>query len=380
MVAMMFRPTPQIPRPKLQAAQRCYESVVSNIYMHRAQIETRNVEMTWIFTQAIFMTINTILWTLSYSEIRAAHSSEEVKGHLDIAIDCIKQAIERWPGVASAIELYENLIRACMKIYDKDGDVPIAVGSPAESGPETGRSRTTSPAVVPFPLDASSINPKTPKMKPAQTQRSSSPPTEQKPPFGFIQQPPFQDRQDSILNFSQPSSSSITQPSVSASQFTPSPNYSSSSSTLAADSARPADRTSTGSYGNISNFSFDSAFDPAQYNNPLPSSFGEFNWNPRFDLSQGTSPLNMPALSPFDQPTSDPMTGLDVPSNVPVQYSDYLYPPSWDMDRTTTGMTGLNQQQHSELMQTLQTDGTGVLQNMINATNRVLYPQGQPRY
>lgn len=265
--------------------------------MHRAQIQTRNVEMTWIFTQAIFMTINTILWTLSYYEIRAAHSREEVKGHLDVAIHCITQAIERWPGVASAIELYENLIRACMKIYDKDGDIPIAAGSPAESGPEVGRSRTTSPAFVPV-------------TKGSVSKQTSPPPAgEPEAPFGFVQQPHYQ-RQDSTA-FSQMSSSPSSQPSVQYVGSSSQPSLDATVSSLAPlDAGRPTERTSTGSYGSISNFSFDSSFDPAQYNNPLPGSFGDFNWNPNFTMSQGATPLPIPALSPFDQPTSD-MAGLE---------------------------------------------------------------------
>jgi hypothetical protein len=365
MVAMMFRPTPQIPRPSLSAAQRCYESVISNIYMHRAQAKARNVEMTWIWTQAVFMTINTVLWTLSYYEIRAVHSREEVMGHLDAAIDCIKQAKERWPGVASAIELYENLIKACMKIYDKDGDIPIAAGSPAESGPEAGRSRTTSPAFMPFPMDSAS--------KP--TQRSPSPAVDQKPPFGFISQQSYAGRQDSIAAFSQVSSSSISQSSIPATNITPTTSFDAAMSTLTPDTGRGTDRTSTSSYGNISNYSYDSTLDLdlSQFNKPLPSTFGEFNWNPSFSLASGAPSLTIPALSPFDQPSSE-MTGLEMSPNVPVQYSDYLYPPSWDMDRSGTGLT---QEQHSELMENLEANGTGQLQNMLNATNALFYPQGR---
>jgi hypothetical protein len=360
MVAMMFRPTPQIPRPNLSAAQRCYESVISNIYMHRAQAKTRNVEMTWIWTQAVFMTINTVLWTLSYYEIRAAHSREEVTGHLDAAIECIKQAKERWPGVASAIELYENLIRACMKIYDKDGDIPIAAGSPAESGPEGGRSRTTSPAYMPFPTNSTS------------GKRTPSPAAEQKQPFGFIPQQSYSGRHGSIAAISQGPTPSISQPPLPPPNITPTTSFDSAMTTLTPDTGRATDRTSTSSYGNMSTYSFDSTVDLSQYNNPLPSTFGEFNWNPSFSLSSATPSLTIPALSPFDQPSSE-MTGLEM-SNAPVQYSDYLYPPSWDMDRSGTGLT---QEQHSELMETFEANGAGQLQNMINATNAVFYPQGR---
>jgi hypothetical protein len=353
MIAMLFRPTPQIPRPNLVAAQRCYDAVISNIYMHRAQIQARNVDMTWIFTQAIFMTINTVLWTLSYYEVRTAHPREEVKAHLDVALHCIKQAIERWPGVASAIELYENLIRACMKIYDKDGDIPIAAGSPAESGPEGGRSRTTSPAFTPLVPDVSIKQEITPP----------KPVKDEHPPFGFVHHP----------SFSNQGTGSTIQAPLTPGNLVPTSAYESPGS-AASSARRPTDRSSTQSYGNISNFSYESdSFNNAQYNNPLPSYSGEFNWNPSFNLSSGVAPLSIPAFSPFDQngTTSD----LEMMNNpMSPNYSDYLYPPSWDMDRSATG---LNQEQHSELMHSLEADGMRDIQQMITATNAVFYPQGR---
>ncbi|TLD37746.1 hypothetical protein E2P81_ATG03421 [Venturia nashicola] len=359
MIAMLFRPTPQIPRPNLVAAQRCYAAVISNIYMHRAQIQTRSVDMTWIFTQAIFMTINTVLWTLSYYEIRKDHPREEVKEHLDVALHCIKQAVERWPGVASAIELYENLIRACMKIYDKDGDIPIAAGSPAESGPGRSRSQTTSPVFAPLVPHVSVKQESSPP--PPQPQPAS---VEEPPPCGFVLHPSYS-RQGSAL--------STMQAPITPANLAPLSAYTSPES--ASNGRRPTDnRSSTHSYGNISNFSYDSdQFNPAQYDNPLPTYNNEFNWNPNFNLSQGTSPLTVPALSPFDQPTGT--ADMEMMNNtMSPNYSDYLYPPSYDIDRSGTG---LNQEQHSELMHNLEIDGMRDIQQMITAQNGVFYPQGR---
>lgn len=315
--------------------------------MHQAQIKSRSVDMTWIFTQAIFMTINTILWTLSYYEVRTAHPKEEVQGHLDVALTCTKQAIERWPGVASAIELYGNLIKACMNIYDKDGDFPIAAGSPPETGPDD-RSRTTSPVFQSLVPDMSAI-----KQQPSPAESGIA-------PFGYIQgQPTF--------------NSSPSQHNLSPGEHHHA-RMSLESENSAANYQRMHERASTGSYGNISNYSFDASFDPNQFTNTLPQNFSEFNWNPNFNLTTGASPNAIPALSPFDQP-NPALNGFGIGPQAPVQYADYLYPPSsFDVDRSATG---LNQQQHSELMQKFETTGTGYLQHMINASHAVLYPNGR---
>jgi hypothetical protein len=134
------------------------------------------------------------------------------------------------------------------------------------------------------------------------------------------------------------------------------------------------ERASAGSYGSISNYSYDASFDPTQYTNPLPHNFSDFNWNPNFNLSQGAAPAAIPALSPFDQPHPG-MNNFSMGPQTPVQYSDYLYPPSsFDVDRSATG---LNQQQHSELMHDLETQGTGQIQHMISASQAFLYPHGR---
>lgn len=175
MVVFIYRPSPQVPRPSLQAAIRCYDACQYNIYMSKRQIDTKIVDVTWIFVQSIFMCINTMLWTLSYQEVRRLHSREEVQGHLSVAMESIRLASDRWPGVASAIELYHNLIAACMEIYNKDGDVPITANSPSDCASVVSssivdginRSRTTSPAT-------------------ASTASVSTPKDNMQPPFGYL--------------------------------------------------------------------------------------------------------------------------------------------------------------------------------------------------
>lgn len=159
MIVFLYRPSPQVPRPSPKAALLCYEACEFNIYMQRDQIKTRSVELTWIFTQSLFMAVNTILWSLSYREVRQHAPKDRVRQHLDLALDAIKLASERWPGVYSALELYELLIDACLSIYEKEtGDVPISAASPLDSDVSSTSatenelwqrsSRTASPATV----------------------------------------------------------------------------------------------------------------------------------------------------------------------------------------------------------------------------------------
>jgi hypothetical protein len=320
--------------------------------MQHNQIARKSVELTWIFTQSLFMAINTILWTLSYYEIRQEHSRDEVEKDLNVAMDCIAKAIERWPGVASAHQLYPHLIDACLRIYEKDGDIPIAVGSP-ESTMDSARSRTTSPTFVPPPPAAQSAQP------------LNSTLSEPKMAFGY-----FINEQPSAFNPPTNRDINMTVPQASPAVPIPQTNGMSSPSTLDTPSRRGTDRTgSNTSYGGMS---FDSNFDPNSQFNPLPNTFQDLavNWNGTFNLSSSQNAPNIPALSPFDPPlfSMDPLH-----SNVPL--SDYLYPPSWNLDASRGA--GLTHQQQSELMHTLQEEGPSQINPMIQASNAVFYPHGR---
>ena len=131
MIVFLYRPSPQVPEPSVRAATLCFEASEYNFLAQHDQIIKKSVDLTWIFTQSLFMALNTILWTLSYPEIRKHHSREEVELCLRTAQEALFLASERWPGVESALELYHTLIHACLKAYDGNSDKSYVVGSPS---------------------------------------------------------------------------------------------------------------------------------------------------------------------------------------------------------------------------------------------------------
>lgn len=123
MVIFMYRPSPQIPIPSLHAAEQCYECAVFDIDLQERQVREQLIDVTWIFTQAIFMALNTVLWSLSYPEIRTLHPIEEVTTYIETALRAIDLCADRWPGVLSARQLYGNLIHGCLRAFDNDKSV-----------------------------------------------------------------------------------------------------------------------------------------------------------------------------------------------------------------------------------------------------------------
>ncbi|KAI4214477.1 MAG: hypothetical protein LQ351_002894 [Letrouitia transgressa] len=160
MVIMLFRPSPGRPEPPLTAARKCFDAAVFNIQMHRKQISTKSVDLTWIFTQSLFMVLNTLLWTLSFHEIRNEHPKEEVELYLQSAQEGIVLASKQWPGVESAMELYSSFILLCLKAYDFPDETSYSERSVSEESSSASSSWNTSQRLVSTPPTvASSVDP-----------------------------------------------------------------------------------------------------------------------------------------------------------------------------------------------------------------------------
>jgi hypothetical protein len=166
MVVFLWRPSPQVPRPSVDGARRCFEASRTNIEIQRAQIEKSSVDLTWVFTQSLFMAINTILWSVSIPEIREEHPKTEIQDLiLGKAVEAALYASLRWPGVEGAIELYGTLTHACLRAYgeaeesvrgddpsDKTGSLSSPGSTPSPfSSPSTTK---TGPARPISPYDA----------------------------------------------------------------------------------------------------------------------------------------------------------------------------------------------------------------------------------
>ncbi|OKL59934.1 hypothetical protein UA08_04594 [Talaromyces atroroseus] len=201
-IVMLYRPSPQIPEPSVDAARKCYDACAFNVKMHRDQMTTGSVDLTWASTQALFMAISTMLWTLSYPDIRKEHHIEEVKSFLQIALEAVAISALRWPGCESALQLYRSLIAACLKAYDtaesfvvhtpstqpspisvQEGNTPPVMSSPSA------RSQYSTQTVISSGATASDFHSRGPSVEPARentpNQDQSTLPTPQPPSTTF---------------------------------------------------------------------------------------------------------------------------------------------------------------------------------------------------
>lgn len=409
-VVFLWRPSPQVPRPSLEAAIKCYDACEHNIHVHREQMRAKSVDITWIFTQAIFMAINTMLWTLSYEEIRRQHNREEVEGHLNTAIETIKLCAERWPGVASAEQLYRYLMHAILQIYDKEGDVPISANTPSEIAGSPGpvfpdvpnRSRGASPATV----ASSSV---------------ATPPERSAPPFGYLQQQSRRavEQQPLPTSLSMEMNAPLAQSQPYPQSSPPMPTASTSTFHAASQSSGAVPTMQSFPQQQQDQFQAQPQqqtpqrvppyFDPYTHFNPLP----EFTPNltvpgwtaagpsqPYF-AAAGPSNLQHNSFDPnnaFNNPVFDPThpsypfpqtfdastIGVgDVGYGYAQQQQQQQFPQQqqqdyWAMDTGSFG-TGLNQMQQEELMHDLETVGMEDIRGMISATVAAITPKAPQR-
>jgi len=158
MIVFMYRPSPQIPSPSPTAAELCYQAAAFNIDLQKKQVEHRLIDITWIFTQAIFMALNTILWSVSYSEIRNQHAVKEVQQHISNGLAAIAMCADRWPGVRSVHQLYGNLVSACLKAYETQTAIsPVEIKSAMGASDNRTSSSTSQTALSPVSTSATSF-------------------------------------------------------------------------------------------------------------------------------------------------------------------------------------------------------------------------------
>ncbi|KAI1873063.1 uncharacterized protein JN550_003316 [Neoarthrinium moseri] len=129
MVVALHRPSPQVPKSSPQSALKCYNSAAFVINISSKQVMAGAIDVTWVFLITLYMSINTLLWTVaSYSEVRSAHSREEVEELINVGLDMIDSCADRWPGTSAASELYSKFAEACLRSYDTR-DTPILSNS-----------------------------------------------------------------------------------------------------------------------------------------------------------------------------------------------------------------------------------------------------------
>lgn len=327
MLVFLHRPSPQIPQPSVKSAQIAYKASIFNIQMQRTQIANQSVDLTWIFTQSLFMALNTVLWALSYPEIREEHPKHTVENYLTMAHDAIRLASERWPGVESALELYDYLIMACLKVYDKDASNFHISHSPSNGpSPLSSQDINTPPALSSPSTVVSSLSYTRSDCNPQQASTSG------------LTSENDQDYIDCCL--SQKLAININDSSQ----------------------GPPSQKIQREALPRFVESHEENAIDPASFHNPFPPTLP--------GLQHWSAPVITPPGSAYAIPQYDSKLQL---GSVDDQYSQYLHTPLIAQQP----LQSLNEEQQVELMKNLESDG---LQNTTSLLDESMTFFSNPNY
>ncbi|KAK4643987.1 hypothetical protein QC761_300760 [Podospora bellae-mahoneyi] len=132
---ILYRPSPQVLKPTARAARICFEAAKSIIASSSTgpDREQPTFDRTWVFLQTINSSLNALLWSIGYPEVRAQNSREDVEQLVQDGINIITNFHPKWPGVQEAINLYEVLSKACLQSYT--AKVTFELSSPMPSAP-----------------------------------------------------------------------------------------------------------------------------------------------------------------------------------------------------------------------------------------------------
>jgi hypothetical protein len=322
MIVTLLRPSPQVPKPSVRSAIMCFDASSANIKSQSKQMATAMVDITWIFLLTLFQAMNTILWSISYPEVRSLHTKEELEDLIEVALDTILKCRERWPGTAAASQLYSKLAKACLRSYD--------VGS---SHPPSSLSANSPSSLTDANSPSASEHSSATTGSVAHSQKAfHSPP----PQFGYV----FDQMPEQI-------------------------NYDFSSGPPPQPSFR-----SNSIFVNPSSMQTDRRFSyfPPDFTQPqtLPNA-----WNP-MPPPGAQSDIPAPPPAPVHVPTSQPQS-MQQPMIADPSYFMQSTPYSFgnhafgDVNYDTNVRQGsLSQQQQIELMQSLETDGLTEIDNFMN--------------
>lgn len=183
MIVTLRRPSPQVPKPSAESALMCYEASAENVQRSSKQIQAGIVDITWIFLLTIFQAINTMLWSISYPEVRTMHTKDELEENIDIALEIIASCRERWPGTAAASDLYSKLAKACLRSYDAIPEPVLQTPAPKHISLAPSSLATNSPASL---TDGNSPSASEHSIATNGAQRSQVHFQEPPPQFGYV--------------------------------------------------------------------------------------------------------------------------------------------------------------------------------------------------
>ncbi|KAL4987428.1 fungal-specific transcription factor domain-containing protein [Aspergillus falconensis] len=110
-IMLLYRPSPQIPHPRLEAIQACFNSAMSIIQIHGELHRFSNMECSWLSAHSIFVAAITMLYCLwTYPAVRGPTSLEECLSRAEKAVNLLSFLGQWWSVAREPCQKLSRLI------------------------------------------------------------------------------------------------------------------------------------------------------------------------------------------------------------------------------------------------------------------------------
>lgn len=84
--------------------------------MHR----TGSVDITFVFVYQVTIALMAIIWAICTEQIRETYPESDVRKHIQTSLAVLSAASVKWPGTAATVDIFRQLSKAALKLYQKD--------------------------------------------------------------------------------------------------------------------------------------------------------------------------------------------------------------------------------------------------------------------
>lgn len=118
-IMLLYRPSPQIPRPTQDAARTCFDSAMEIIRISADLHRFTSMDYTWLSAHSIFVAAITILYSLwTNPAVTVASHTELCFERVNTAEQLLEYLGKTWSVAHSAREKLSHLIRIAVEGYD----------------------------------------------------------------------------------------------------------------------------------------------------------------------------------------------------------------------------------------------------------------------
>ncbi|PIG80898.1 hypothetical protein AARAC_002639 [Aspergillus arachidicola] len=125
-IMLLYRPSPQMPRPSLHAVQECFTSAMEIIAIYADLHRFLNMECSWLSAHCIFVASITVLYCVwTYPVVRGTTPMDVCLKRAELALQLLSFLGQTWTVAQEAGQKLAKLIKSTSEAYDAMAGAPV---------------------------------------------------------------------------------------------------------------------------------------------------------------------------------------------------------------------------------------------------------------